>query len=330
MRLIAITTPAVAEALAKTGGRAGGEALSTVTLNSLTAILAAETKKRHLLFASRRKQLNRLVEEQRVLEDLLAFGPLLPARPGQRIASEDDARALLAAHGDALTEAFAEFGKTVQYQITMEWTASPEAREMTAQNPVLEGPAAAIESLVAAARQGLRDLIEPHLRRACRDLLDLPLDTANMFSNIVVLVAADGVAALEAALEAIDGALPAPSRIRMIGPLPPVSFAAVTLTEVGPQDLSKASRALEIDLDSALSSEPGRLRRHYLELVMRHHPDLGGEVNPDIAENGARVGAAADAYKLLARYAKAARTMGRSRALLVDVVRQDQIGQRAA
>lgn len=294
MKLLAVTKAKVAEAIRQAGSKLAGVDVSFVSEGSLTAVLEKSARRPLLTLFSRRAELMRLVGQQRVLEALIGFGPVLPARPDAFIADEAEAHALLQAHGAVLEAQLASYGGTVQYQVTVEGSAD------------VEDP---------------RALVTATLTRASRDLIHLPLSETSMIANAVALIGRGEEELFEDALAEIDAAFDGQCRIRMIGPMPPVSFAAIDVAPFDDRAIEDAARILGVN--PAASTD--ELRRAYLGLVSRCHPDRVGA-----SGNETQVGAASDAYRLLCRYGAARASEGKSRVLSVNVVRQNEAGRRAA
>lgn len=294
MKLLAVMHEDVARTIIAAGSMLSGTEIIFVHEGNLAAALERRAGRSRLSLFSRRRELMRLVEQQRVLEALIPFGPALPARPDAFIADEAEARLLLEVHGSLFQAQLESFGGTLQYQVTVE--GAPDVGDA-------------------------RGFVAASLSSVSRDLMHLPLAGDGMFANVVALIERGREPELETALVEIDTAFGTLCRIRMIGPMPPVSFAAIDVSPFDDEAVMAAARIL--DVDPAI--DPDELRKAYLEAVVRSHPDRVGA-----SGNEALVGAASDAYRLLTRYGAARARKGQSRTLSVSVVRQNETERRAA
>jgi hypothetical protein len=326
MTLIGITFPSVASAIAAAGGKLAGVETRSVEAAGLAALLFRSKEPSWQFLRRSRTALESMVRAQRILEAAAVFGPLLPARPGSLIRDDVEACTLLCGQWRQLAESLRLHGNTTQFQITITWN------PMAALAARRDHP-----DLVAAAAAGARgeskeagDLISRFmtderaafgakamraLAAVAEDVIALPVDQADMLVNAAVLLASGAEPDLERALEALDSSHPGENRIRLIGPLPPVSFAAVAIERPNRERVVAARRLLGVDEATAQRD----LRRAYLDIARAHHPDTGAQ-----ATGAHAVGAAAEAFRLLARIAEAHLFADQGDVLLVDIVRHDQ------
>jgi hypothetical protein len=171
-----------------------------------------------------------------------------------------------------------------------------------------------IQGFMAGHRAALGGEILARLRGIARDIIPLPVDHVDMLANAAVLVGPGGAEQLEQTLAELDRELPGDNRIRLIGPLPPASFAAISIERPNPQRVAAARRVLGVEGDMG----PEDLRRAYLTVVRASHPDVAGD-----AADADVLGAATAAFRLLARVAEIPRQSGARRLLLVDIGRPD-------
>jgi len=326
MNLIGITSPGVASAIAAAGGRLAGVETQSVEAAGLVALLFRSKDTSWQFLRRSRTALESMVRAQRILEAAAMFGPLLPARPGSLIRDDLEACTLLCGHSRQLAESLRLHGNTTQFQVTITWNpmAALAARR---DHPDLAAAAAAgargaakeaghlISRFMADERVAFEAEAMRALATVARDVIALPVDQADMLMNAAVLLAPGAEPDLEHALEALDGSLPGENRIRLIGPLPPVSFAAVSIDRPSRDRVAAARRLLGV----REATERHDLRRAYLDIARAHHPDTGAH-----AAGAQAVGAAAEAFRLLARIAEARLCAEQGDVLLVDILRHDQ------
>lgn len=327
MLLIGIVSPETARHIARGGARIDGAALELVREGDLVAVMARPPRN-PLRLLTRRGGLKELVRLQRILEALLPHGSLLAARPGTR-AEPAVIRKLLISDRERLLEALRTFGSDVQYQIIVHWdgaaTLAAEAGDDALRDAIAragqgrEDGKTAMLARIRSLRDGLqarlRDLIEP----VAAEIQTLPLDGEDMVANLTVRIGRGGEPAIEAALQSLDQLLPGNSRIRLIGPLPALSFAALSLEHVDAAAVAEARKLLGVKPTASLAE----LRANYYRLAQDHHPDVS------LRSDGSDVvDAAAKAYKLLKRVADS--SGGVDATTVLDIVRHEDGIRRAA
>jgi hypothetical protein len=333
-RLIAITRPEVAATLVANGSTIGSTKLSFVTALGLTAVLAAVPKPRFTLFQRRRSLLD-LLEVQRVLEALAASGSVLPACPGTLVDDSSEALELICADASRLRSALEEFGAARQFQIVVTWDGPAMVGAIKRRADVIEAvDAAAVSGRLAAGkalqaimigeRERLSGEILARLSPAVRDILAMPQDGEDCVANLVVLIDADSDARLDAALVELDALLPGKSRVRCIGPLPAVSFAAVSLDRIDPDRIDAARRLLGVGYRLTAES----VRSAWRVYAQAHHPDVAEAFAT--STTSAEFGNASAAYRLLRRFADQTERTGCEPALFVDILAQADKARRAA
>lgn len=330
-QLIAIIRPEAAAKLEAMGSMVGGTTLSFVTTLGLTAVLATMPKPRFTFFP-RRRMLQDLLEAQRALEAVAAAGPVLPARPGTLLDDSSEALELICADASALRAALDEYGTMRQFQIVATWDGPATVGSIKQRADVVEAVAAAsplgrlaagkaLQGIMLAERERLSVEIFGRLSRVVRDILAMPQDGEDCVANLVVLLDAGSEARLDAALIELDALLPGNSRVRCIGPLPAVSFAAISLDRIDPDRIDSARRLLGVGYRLTTESVRAAWRKH----AQAHHPD--------VAESSAASGDFGDAsaaYRLLRRYTNQTERTGCEPALFVDIVGQADKGRQAA
>ena len=249
--------------------------------------------------------LRRLTIHQRVIEDAMARGDVLPARFGTVLASEDEVRSFLTHWGGQVQESLAQFSGLVEVEAAATWDLKQALAEISRQPEVVSAKAAAqqaspqdrlasqvaVGQLVKRALDQRRPLYQAKLLAEVGALAKGIQPNAvladELVFNVAFLMERGALAAFDAAIERLDDALAGALTIRRIGPLPPYSFATVSVTRFDAQRLA-AGRALlglpgEISEDAVLTS--------YRRLARQLHPDnnLG---DPSAAERFAALGAA--------------------------------------
>jgi hypothetical protein len=328
-RLIGITRPEITATLQANGGRIGATRLSCVTALGLTAVLAPLAKPTWALF-QRQRRLRELVELQRILEALAAIGPLLAARPDTRLDDEAEALELITAEASRLREGLQDYGWARQFQVTVKWDAAAMVAALRQRADVVaalaEAPGrlaagTALQAIMLGERERLAGEILARLSRVARQWLLMPQDGEDCVSNLVVLIDAEIEPQLDAVLAELDVLLPGNSLIRCVGPLPALSFAALSLDRVDPDRIDTARRLLGV----GYRLTPESVRTAWRDYVRTHHPDVA-----EACAGSSEFAAASAAYHLLRRFADQAERTGNEPALFLEIAGQSDGGRRAA
>jgi hypothetical protein len=277
-----------------------------------------------------RRHLRALGDEQALLEHLLGAGEVLPARPGAR-ADRELARAILIAHRAELRTILDRQSGRRQYQVEIGWDpagalarfrGSPELAELG----LCDGRTVAAGRLCAAADALARRLgarFEAQLASVAEETLSLPRDGVEILSNTALVLHLARLRTLEEVLEEIDSVWPSGLRIRLVGPLPPVSFAALEVRHASRGDIRAA--CLRLGVDSPEDDVDAAFRARARDW----HPDAGaGGRDVDFA----RLRAARDLLRDVrtARTRRAAAGLARDAAIIPLLRLRGDQGARAA
>lgn len=232
---------------------------------------------------------------QRRLEIACQAGPFLAADPAAAVAPQSALRALLRGADDGIAAALAQWGRRQQWDVIVKW---PAEAVLTACRPVLAEAAgrgqAALAEAVAAALRADRDRREAVLLAALRPavLECAPGGAAGAETEIGLTVAVPpgGEAAIERALERIDGAAMVGAGVDMRGPLPALSFAVLRIASTEPGDVAQAWTLLNLPE----FVDPASLHQAWRRAASAAHPDRAGA-----EAGGDGVSAATSAYHLL-------------------------------
>ncbi len=252
-----------------------------------------------------RRTLRRLRTYQLVLESLMAFLPILPAKFETLFGSPRQLKGMLSACGGELREPVSQYGPLIQFEVLVTWSVI-EAIDGLRSSGVIGRKFAADPERDAHAALALRDAVEGHRRALTARIrtilsgvsLDV-IETARMeetiVANFTVLLRRADELALDAALQALDRETGGSLRIRCIGPLPPCSFAAVEVNHADPNSVRKACHDLQI----GETVSPDDLKAAYREAVRRIEP----ATDPTHAPATSEMVRLRDAYALLSRVA---------------------------
>jgi hypothetical protein len=295
--------------------------IESVEALGMAALLLPDAAPRLPWLKTRKAEMGGLLAFQKLLEATVGVAPLLPAAFGSERIDPFQALALLTAHARAISEALAETGGHVQFQIEVSWNPQTALGRLKADGAFdslrtvdRRALGLAVQTRMEAERSVLGDRFFGLLSGAGRDTLRLPLAGEKMLLNAAVLIDRAGEPALDAAVTAIDAALPDLS-VRYLGPLPAVSFASIAILSPSEGSLARARVVLGVAADAA----PDAIKRAYREAMRIAHPDHGG------SDHGEAAAALSAAHALAARAAVAPRS-ATGRPLLLDIRREGDRG----
>jgi len=249
---------------------------------------------------------------QRVIERAMAEHRVLPLKFGTVVASQAEARAMLGCYRERFRDAFERLGDTVEIEVTATWDLNLTITEMG------RGPLIAALAMSAAARPPeeslatriqvgklIKDALDQRRReyrqRVVRDLAPLCADVqANALLsdewvlNVAFLVRRPRLDEFYARVHRLDEAFGNGLRFRCIGPLPPYSFATVSLFQPRQDEIDGALQLLQL---GRLTST-AEIEASYRRLATLYHPDH----NPGDASASARFTALATARAQLRAY----------------------------
>jgi hypothetical protein len=239
-----------------------------------------------------------LAQHQAAIEALLDDTQLLPVKFGTVLADEGRVRSILYLGRPDFERAFELVGDRGEVDVAVTWNPArifaeiaqtsevaalrAEAERLPA-DKVLMGKVAVgrlVKEQFDVRRNALRDAlvaeITPH---AARWRLNALMDDS-MVMNVACLVNADEESALEDRVYALDEQHTGQLNFRLVGPLPPYSFATVEAREVRSEDVAQASDLLGLNGNGQSGAfgawTPEQVKYAYYAQARRYHPDTAG------------------------------------------------------
>ncbi|MBS1165399.1 MAG: hypothetical protein H6R00_1424 [Proteobacteria bacterium] len=256
-----------------------------------------------------------LLTSQKVIDHLLARGPVLPVAFGTVLESADRTRHMLEAGTPVLRAAFEEIASCYEMNLSVRWPLDVVIAEVLAGfSPALRAAAGRPEARNEAARQALATALAEgverqrrrvrlraaeHLQAVAQDLvLSAPVEPEGVF-DMALLLNPRAAEDLDGALATLDREFENRLAFRLVGPLAPYSFASVQV-HLAPQ--AAVANAWDV-LGLAPGAAVAALKTAYHHALRRVHPDLvpdgvgDAEVEPADDTEGMRVLTAA--YRIL-------------------------------
>lgn len=296
---------------------AGGEGLPpglrAIAAGALAAVVGAAPEG-GLKGRERSALLPWLLASQKVMERLLVSAPVLPVALGTVVEDEGRVRHMLDAGAAILGEGFQAVGDGIEMNLSILWHldtvvarllpgVAPELRQAAAGGDAIERQALGVvlAGLVSAERRRARARVIEALQTVTRDFaIGEPTEPGGVI-NLALLVDRAAEEALGAALEALDAEFDGALTFRLIGPLPPYSFASVQVHLAPAAAVCGARAALGVEPDAS----PETVKAAYRRAARETHPDLvpmGGEDEeaPEAtADETSRFVVLSDAYRVL-------------------------------
>src|SRR5262249_48960858 len=268
-----------------------------------------------------REHLGRLlVVHQKVIEHLMRTAWVLPVKFGTQMPDEEGVRELLERERPLFDSTFSSLSDCTQLEVSVTWDIDAVFTEIAVEEDVARLKARIADEaqaettvlrlelgrLVQAALERRRAVVAMPLSHALRavatDAIASPVMADHVVLQLVLLVRLDALGDVDHCLETLDAAYGGQLRFRCIGPMPPASFATLEIELLEAQKIERAGRALGIGPTASLAD----VRSAYHRLARSAHPDVADRR----AGSAASMAALSDAYKLLARYARAHGTGG--------------------
>lgn len=255
-----------------------------------------------------------LLASQKVMERLLVSAPVLPVALGTVVEDEGRVRHMLDAGAAILGEGFQAVGDGIEMNLSVLWHldtvvgrllpgVAPELRHAAAGGDAIERQALGVvlAGLVSAERRRARARVIEALQAVTRDFaIGEPIEPGGVV-NLALLVDRAAEETLGAALEALDAEFGGALTFRLVGPLPPYSFASVQVHLAPAAAVCGARTALGVEPDAS----PETVKAAYRRAARETHPDLvpmGGEDEdaPEAtADETSRFVVLSDAYRVL-------------------------------
>ena len=264
-----------------------------------------------------REQLVRhLITHQQVIEHVMDDRSVLPVRFGTVLDSEFEVMDELTHGRSKLAEAFASVQDKVEIEVAATWDTRRVLKEVGADEEVVRAREAVagsggptledrvrlgrvVKACLDRRRNGYRQRMLDILRPASVDTASNALIAEEMVMNEAFLVERDGLPGFNQAVERLDGLFGGEIDFRVIGPLPPYSFATVDIKRITGDEIRAARRSLH--LDGQISEV--EVRRAYRRLAAEGQRDPAAGTGPA----SARLAGLRRASDLLIRYCRANR-----------------------
>lgn len=300
--------PASAQAPAGLAGLDGGE-VHTIADGDV-AVVTSRSERVPFSRVPAQKALQSLAEHQRVLEQILALGSVIPIKFGTYADDERQVRLIVRNGREAFAEALEQYRQKIEVDVAVLWTdlstvlseigRDPAVLEMKARtdpSQVITEQRVRLGQQVKVCLDARRERIAGHVVEALKAqwprLAVNPNQSDVMVLSAAVLVGRQEQPRLESTLHQLDQLFANRLTFRCVGPLPPYSFAMAEVQTIEAHRLITAAKSLGVGESASLA----QIKQAYRRRLQEAHPDR----NPQAGGEG--IQKASDAYELLEEYA---------------------------
>lgn len=263
--------------------------LTTVAYQSLAAVVEEkEVKDYHKL--PKEESVRELIAHQQIVEKIMEQSPLLPVKFGTILKDEEKVKSVLEKGYFFLRNTLRDIEDKIELDLVCFWNVEKASQltyqkskkvrslqekiikkeEVTFEDKIVLGKLVA--DYLASKREKLRNRILKMLKKEAVESCSHALADVNMLLNQAFLIEKKSQEAFNQALNQLDNYFANLLNFRLVGPLPPYSFATLVIDCLDEKEVKKARETLK--LNGQLNLE--RLKQTYDKLAMRLHPDKGG------------------------------------------------------
>lgn len=288
------------------------DGLTTVVYKGLAAVVAEkEVRDYHKL--PKEETVRELISHQQMIEKIMEQSPILPVKFGTILKDEEKVTSALEKGYFFLRNTLRKMEDKIELELVCFWNEQKAAQlafqkskrirnyytsEVARRDPSDGGMEAkvAVGKLVAGYLASKKEKISLQilktLKKEAVESYSHALADVNMLLSQAFLVEKKRQEAFNNALNKLDSQFADLLNFRLVGPLPPYSFATVVVDVLDKEEVEKAKKVLKVDGKAS----SGEIKKAYNKLASTLHPDHGG--NPIEFEMITK------SYKLLKEFAE--------------------------
>jgi hypothetical protein len=260
---------------------------------------------------SKERLVKALLAHQETLETIMKIQFILPCKFGTVLKDEQEVNEILSQSGALLEEWLNKMKNRCEMDVLATWDTQAILKEIAARDPEIVELKRHLQSLPLAEQQSKKlslgmllsaklkenakryaGEIQTALKEASESYATHDVMNDEMVFNASFLLARDGEDFFFKALEGLDQEWQGKLNFKCVGPLPPYSFATVTIKRFDSKQIHWAQEILglkgSVDVD--------QVKRAYKNRARQCHPDTHSELNKKEFE------AVHQAYQLLSEY----------------------------
>lgn len=255
------------------------DSLTTVTYQNLAAVVE-EKEVKDYLHLPKEETIKELISHQRIIEKIMEHSPILPVKFGTVLKDDQEVTSVLE-KGLFLKNILREMEGKIELDLVCFWNEAKAAQMAYKKSSRVRSLAASEDKIalgksvtdyLASKREKLSNRILKILKKEAIASCGHALADVNMLLNQAFLVEKEQEEAFNHALNQLDSKFADLLNFRLVGPLPPYSFATLVVDSLDEKEVAKARESFQ--LNGQLSMK--KLKQTYDEFAMRLHPDKGG------------------------------------------------------
>ena len=265
------------------------DGLTTVAHQSLAAVVAEkEVKDYHRL--PKAETVKELISHQQIIEKIMEQSPILPVKFGTILKNEQEVTSVLDKDYLFLYNTLQKLEDKIELDLVCFWNELKAAQmafqeskriqnmqkkiskkgEVPLEDKIVLGKLVTV--YLASKKEKISSKILKTLKKETVENCGHALADVNMLLNQAFLVEKDKQEAFNNALDRLDSKFADLVNFRLVGPLPPYSFATLIIDSLDEKEVAKARGTLGLNGQLSLK----KLKQTYNKLAMKLHPDKGG------------------------------------------------------
>ena len=245
--------------------------------------------------------LNRLLEHQKTLEQIMQRQFILPVKFGTTVDAEQDVTVILSRYHDLLKKGFDEMRDFVEADVVVQWDTASEVRNLAAGDDKIKRLKAQAEKIPPDKRGQkiievgmlLEEKLEEHrkeiekdiqgeLKKYCLDMVDHDRLEDKMVINSSFLLKKGDEKGFFDTIDALDKKLNGSFKFKCLYPLPPHSFKTIVIKKVDRGHLLEAITLFDVTDKTTLKE----LKEKNRDFIKKLHPDKAGGKDASSAFEG--------------------------------------------
>jgi len=238
-----------------------------------------------------------LLAHQVVVEHVMREHTVLPVKFGTVLTTSDEVHSLLSQGHSQFVEALVWIQDKVEIEVAATWDKHQIFQEISTEPEIIRASKAIagrgqptlqeqiqlgrmVKASMDKRRSGYRERMINFLASVAIDVQPNPLVSDEMVMNVAFLVDKSRQEEFDDCVKQLNDLFHNQINFRIIGPLPPYTFATVEVTRPSPEKIEEARQLLHL---GKTFSEP-QVRKAHRHLAAESHPDYRAGGEPELAK----------------------------------------------
>ena len=230
------------------------DSLTTVTYQNLAAVVE-EKEVKDYLHLPKEETIKELISHQQIIEKIMEYSPILPVKFGTVLKDDQEVRSVLE-KGLFLKNILREMEGRIELDLVCFWNEAKAAQMAyqkssrvrslaTSEDKITLGKL--IADYLAGKREKLSNQILKTLKKEAVASCSHALADVNMLLNQAFLVEKEQEEAFNHTLNQLDSKFADLLNFRLVGPLPPYSFATLVVDSLDEKEVAKARESFKLN-----------------------------------------------------------------------------------